>query len=332
MTEPMMQAVVLRQPGGPEALELVTVPRPKLKPGTAIIRIAAFGLNRSELFTRQGHSPNVQLPRILGIEAVGEIAESDEPSLHPGARVATVMGGMGRDFDGGYAEFARIPVAQIRKVQVDLPWRVLGGLPEMLQTAWGALFSALHLKPGDRLLIRGGTTSVGLAAIALARDAGAAVCATSRKPEGQAVISEAGAQEFLLDTGDLHSVLPSASRFDKVLELVGTTTLLDSLKCITPGGTVCMAGMVGDRWMLADFEPMVAIPSKANLTTYSGASEDFMAMPLDDLLAKVAQGTLPIRIGRVFPMSDIVAAHALMEQGSANGKIVMVTPFGIGQT
>ena len=241
------------------------------------------------------------------------------------------MGGMGRAFDGGYAEFARIPAAQIRKVHVDLPWRVLGGLPEILQTACGALFSALHLKPGERLLIRGGTTSVGLAAIALARDAGATVCATSRKPEGQAVIAAAGAQEFLLDSGDLHETLPNANRFDKVLELVGTTTLLDSLKCLAPGGVVCMAGMVGDRWTLADFEPMMAIASKTSLTTYSGAAEDFMQMPLDDLLTKVAQGVLPSHIGSVFPMTDIVAAHDLMENGGANGKIVMLTPFGSAQ-
>lgn len=328
MTDQMMQAIVLRRPGGPEVLELASVPRPVLAPGTAIIRIAAFGLNRSEMFTRQGHSPDVQLPRIPGIEAVGEIVLSDSAEFRPGDRVATVMGGMGRAFDGGYAEFTRVPVAQIRKVHVDLPWRLLGGLPEMLQTAWGALFSALHLRSGDRLLIRGGTTSVGLAAIALARRAGATVCGTSRRAAGQAAITAAGAQEFLLDKGHLHEALTPDRRFDKVLELVGTTTLLDSLQCLAPGGVVCMSGMVGDRWTLDSFEPMVAIPGKASLTTYSGGVEDFMAMPLDDLLAAIAQGALPVRIARVYPMAEIVAAHRLMESGGANGKIVMLTSFG----
>lgn len=331
MTDIMMQAIVLRKPAGPEALELTHVPRPILSPGHAVIRVAAFGLNRSELFTRQGHSPGVQLPRILGIEAVGEIVESDDPALRPGDRVATVMGGMGRAYDGGYAEFALIPVGQIRKVNVDLPWRILGGLPEMLQTAWGALCSALHLRAGERLLVRGGTTSIGLAAIALARAAGATVCATSRRPDGRSISAAAGAQEFMLDNGQLGVGLQDSGRFDKVLELVGTTTLLDSLHCLRSGGVVCMSGMVGDRWTLDHFEPMIAIPSKTSLTTYSGTAEDFMAMPLDDLLAQVAQGTLPIRIGRVFPMADIVEAHRLMEAGTANGKIVTLTPFGMPQ-
>ena len=173
MTE-TMKAIVLHAPGGPDALRIEERRIPTLQPGTAILRIAAFGLNRSELFTRQGHSPGVSFPRILGIEAVGEILQADGGFM-PGDPVATVMGGMGRDFDGGYAEYARIPVTQIRKISTDLPWSMLGAMPEMLQTAWGALFSALGLQAGERLLVRGGTTSVGLAATALARDAGAVV-------------------------------------------------------------------------------------------------------------------------------------------------------------
>jgi len=258
---------------------------------------------------------------------VGEILESDGVFV-PADRVATAMGGMGRTFDGGYAEYALIPVSQVRKISTDLPWSVLGGLPEMLQTAWGALFSALELKAGDRLLIRGGTTSVGLAAAALAREAGAVVCATTRRESARNVLAQAGAHEVAIDDGDLATRLANERRFDKVLELVGTTTLLDSLACLAPKGTVCMAGMVGDRWTLDGFEPMVAIPSKARLTTYSGGSADFMTTPLDELLTRVAQGTLPVSIGRVFAMEDIVEAHRLMEQGGANGKIVVLTPFG----
>lgn len=175
-----MRAIVLHEPGPPEALRIEEVPRPEPRPGTAVLRVGAFGLNRSELFTRRGQSPGVAFPRILGIEALGEIVAADRPDLAPGDRAATVMGGMGRAFDGGYAEYVRVPAGQVRKLRSDLPYALLGGLPEMLQTAWGALFSALDLRAGERLLVRGGTTSVGLAAITLARQAGACVHATSR--------------------------------------------------------------------------------------------------------------------------------------------------------
>lgn len=320
-----MRAIVLHEPGPPEALRIEEVPRPEPRPGTAVLRVGAFGLNRSELFTRRGQSPGVAFPRILGIEAVGEIVAADRPDLAPGDRAATVMGGMGRAFDGGYAEYVRVPAGQVRKLRSDLPYALLGGLPEMLQTAWGALFSALDLRAGERLLVRGGTTSVGLAAITLARQAGACVHATSRRETARGTVMGAGAQALRIDDGRLAA---GPDRYDKVLELVGATTLLDSLACLAPGGTVCVAGMVSDRWTLDEFEPMLAIPSKARLTTYSGDVADFMAMPPDDLLDRVAAGSLPVRIGRVFDMDAIVEAHRLMEAGGSDGKIVMMTPFG----
>lgn len=117
-----MRAIVLHEPGPPEALRIEEVPRPEPRPGTAVLRVGAFGLNRSELFTRRGQSPGVAFPRILGIEAVGEIVAADRPDLAPGDRAATVMGGMGRAFDGGYAEYVRVPAGQVRKLRSDLPY------------------------------------------------------------------------------------------------------------------------------------------------------------------------------------------------------------------
>jgi NADPH:quinone reductase-like Zn-dependent oxidoreductase len=289
--------------------------------------VAAFGLNRSEMFTRQGHSPGVRLPRILGIEAVGTVADDPGGSFAVGDKVATVMGGMGRAFDGGYAEYTCVPAGQVRSFQSDLPWDRLGALPEMLQTAWGALFRGLRIAPGDRLLIRGGTTSVGLAAAAIAREHGLTVGSTSRHTESEALLRRNGADYFFRDDGAIaeavRHVWPGGA--DKVLELIGTTTLLDSLAAVREPGLVCMAGMVGDRWSLADFAPMDAIPTGVSLTTYSGDVADFLAMPLQSLVDQVAAGSLPIQIGAVFGLDDIVAAHRTMEANQARGKIVVVT-------
>ena len=260
-----MQAAVMRGPGGPEVLNIETKPVPVPGAGEVLIKVKAFGLNRSELFTRQGHSPGVQFPRVLGIEAVGVVEHAPGGEFADGDTVATVMGGMGRQFDGGYAEFTCVPANQVRRFSSDLPWEVLGAVPEMFQTAWGSVFRALDLQPGERLLIRGGSTSVGLAAAGLARNHGAHVLSTTRQPNRAALLIEHGAHEAIVDDGHLNGRI---GQIDKVLELVGTTTLADSLACARPSGVVCMAGMVGDRWSFDTFAPMDVIPNYVRLTTY----------------------------------------------------------------
>jgi NADPH:quinone reductase-like Zn-dependent oxidoreductase len=316
-----MKAVVLREPGGPDALKVEIWPVPIPPLGWVRIAVKSFGLNRSELFTRKGHSPSVIFPRILGIEAVGIIDAAPCGEFSKGELVATVMGGMGRQFDGSYAEFTCVPASQVRRISSELDWETLGALPEMLQTAWGALFSSLHLKPGHRLLVRGGTTSVGMAAIALARREGAHVTATTRRRERIELLKNLGADHVLIDDGRLPC---SGDKFDRVLELVGATTLQDSLQCAERDGVVCMAGIVGNAWTVADFAPMDAIPNRVALTSYSGEPEDFMAMPLQDLVDEIAFGNLTIKIGRVFAIDDIVEAHRCMAANEAEGKIVVV--------
>lgn len=326
MTE-TMRAVVIREVGAPEVLKIESCPVPVPNAEKVLIGVEAFGLNRSEMFTRQGHSPDVIFPRILGIEAVGIVAAAPGGQFDVGDKVATVMGGMGRAFDGGYAEYVCVPAAQTRAFRSDLPWETLGALPEMLQTAWGALFRGLRLQRGERLLIRGGTTSIGLAAAAIAKAHGAQVAATSRNPLSKSLVRGAGADHFLVDTGTIATAVHGLwdGGADKVLELVGTGTLTDSLAAVREPGIVCMTGMVGDRWSLADFAPMDVIPTGVSLTTYSGGVDDFMALPFQSLIDQVEAGKMPVQIGKVFKLDGIVEAHRLMESNQAGGKMVVVT-------
>jgi NADPH:quinone reductase-like Zn-dependent oxidoreductase len=322
-----MKAAVIYEPGGPEVLKVESRPIPTPRAGEVLIRVKAFGLNRSELFTRQGHSPGVKFPRILGIEAVGLVAEAPGGEFRQGEIVATAMGGMGRQFDGGNAEYTRVPATQVQAINTHLPWETLGALPEMLQTAWGSLFTSLRLQAAERLLIRGGTTSVGLGAAAIAHRHGSFVAATTRQPDREPLLRASGADRVFIDTGSLAESVKEAipEGFDKVLELVGVTTLLDSLRCARQGGIVCMTGIVGGKWTLDAFNPMEAIPTAVGLTSYAGESHDFMRTPLDELAQQVAAGSLRVQVGRTFTLDEIVEAHRCMEENRAGGKIIVLT-------
>jgi NADPH:quinone reductase-like Zn-dependent oxidoreductase len=185
----------------------------------------------------------------------------------------------------------------------------------------------LALKKDETLLIRGGTTSVGLAAAAIAKKFGAHVASTTRNPEREGLLRKSGVEQVFIDSGtiapDVRKVFPSG--VDKVLELVGTTSLKDSLHCSRQGGIVCMTGMVGNKWSFDDFAPMEVIPTAVGLTTYDGGVEDFMRTPLDELMQQIANGEMPVQVGKVFHLDQIVEAHCMMEENKAGGKIVVLT-------
>ena len=284
------------------------------------------GLNRSELRTRQGHSPNVTFPRVLGIECVGIVAASTDPALPEGTTVAAVMGELGREFDGGYAEYALLPNALLMPVTTTLSWDVLAALPETYLTAQGAL-DALGVTTG-RLLIRGGTSSVGLAAASIASHHRIETAATTRRPDKVDALTAAGVDHPLVDDGaslaaSLRAVWPDGP--DYVLDLVGTNTVADSLRLVRGGGTVCVSGSLSG-WLIPDFEPIAMIPSATLLTAFhSNTIKGSAGVPvLQRVIDEVEAGGYRPNIDRVFGLDDIVAAHRYMENNQATGKVVVV--------
>jgi NADPH:quinone reductase-like Zn-dependent oxidoreductase len=262
---------------------------------------------------------------VLGIECTGEVVDAPGSDLTAGERVVAMMGGMGRQYDGSYAEFVQVPREHVFALRTRLSWRVLGALPEMLQTTHGSLHTGLEIERARNILVRGGTSSIGFMAITLARSAGLEVSATTRSAGKAEELSAAGARHVLIDDGSIAEQARAiyAQGFDRVLELIGASTLLDSLRATRRGGIVCMTGILGGQWVLPEFHPMGDVPTGVKLTSYSGESGDIGATRLQEYIELVESGALEVKLGPVFPFERLPEAHRLMDENRANGKIVV---------
>lgn len=321
-----MRAVVLDAPGPPEALEVRRVPIPQPEDGWALIRVKAFGLNRSELHTRLGLAEGVTFPRVLGIEATGVIVACPGGEFHADQQVAALMGGMGRTFDGGYAEYTCVPIEQIVPFESHLDWATVGAVPEMLQTAHGSLNVGLDAQAGQSILIRGGTSSIGMATAVLAKRRGMTVLSTTRSPGKADALHRVGVDHILLDDGNVaeqaRSLFPDG--VDVALELVGTPTLPDTLRSTRVHGVVCFTGMLSNQWTVRDFYPIEYLPRGVRLTAYGGGAQDLPSEVLQSFLDDVATGDAVVPLHGTYQLDDIASAHADMEAGRAAGKLVVL--------
>jgi NADPH2:quinone reductase len=320
-----MKAAVTTKAGEPGVIELQDVPMPEVKSGWVLIKVKAFGLNRSEIFTRRGDSPGVDFPRIQGIECVGLIEADPSNTYAKGQQVAAIMGGMGRFFDGGYGEYSLVPLTIVFPFSSSLPWDMLGAIPEMFQTVSGSLNMALEIQKGEILLIRGGTSSIGMLACQLAKTQDLTVISTTRNPDKKQALLDNGADHVVIDNGSVkdqvRQIFPEG--VNKVLELIGTRTLKDSLKCIAPKGMVCMTGILGDEWTMKEFTPMGDIPSLGRLTVYMGESKNLSKELLQAFINEVEKGTIQLNMDRTFELEELSQAHQYMEDNKAKGKIVV---------
>jgi NADPH:quinone reductase len=241
--------------------------------------------------------------------------------------VATFGEGMGRTFDGGYAEYCCVPVAQVVPFRGDLDWTTLGAIPVMLATANGSLTTGLDAKEGQSLLIRGGTSSVGMATAVLAKRLGMRVLSTTRQEGKAPALTDIGVDEVVLDDGQVagrvQSVVPGG--VDAALELIGAPTLPDTLRSTRVHGVVCFTGMLSNHWIIDKFYPIEYIPRGVRLTSYSGGAADLPPAVLEGFIDAVSQGAAVVPIGAVHHIDQIVEAHTAMEEGRVAGKIVVLT-------
>lgn len=313
-----MKAVILDKITKAEDIVLSDCPIPKIKSGWVLLRIMGFGLNHSEQILRLAEIEQdyIQKPIIPGIECVGIIENPSDSPFVKGNKVVALMGGMGRSYNGSYAEYALLPTHHVFKVETCLSYEELAAIPETYFTACGSLFECLHLEKADTLLIRGATCALGYAAIQIAKALGVKVIATTHKEEKLPLLKEADVA--LVDDGNLAS---KDLRVNKALDLVGPRFLKDTLRSVIKGGIVCNTGILGGVYALNGFDPIKDIPNGVYLTGF------FSNYPtketIDDIFAFLTEHKLKPMIGAAFKFLDIKEACIALDEGKVNGKIVV---------
>src|SRR6201993_1962564 len=322
-----MRAIVLEKFGRLDSLVYTDIPKPLPKDGEVVIKVRGFGINHAELHMRRGEW--AEAAEVSGIECVGIVDSCPGGEFPVGAKVAALMGGLGRTINGSYAEYTRVRAANVAVIESELPWSQLAALPETYATAWTCLFRNLNLKPGQTLVIRGATSSLGQAALKMAVATGANVIATARSRERFAMLEKLGTSRAELERPDLAAHIAEAKQIDAVLDLVGNSTILDSLDMLRRGGTACLAGWLGGLAPIGDFNPLARMPSGVNFSFFASPvfgepGFEVSDIPLGEIAQQVADGKLEAKPARVFSFDQIHEAHRVAESGEAGGKMVVV--------
>jgi NADPH:quinone reductase-like Zn-dependent oxidoreductase len=322
-----MRAILRTGFGGPEKLVIREIPEPEPQEGHAVIEVKAFGLNHAELHMRKGEW--AEIADVSGIECVGVLKSCPGGEFTPGTKVAALMGGLGRTINGSYAEFTRAPVTNVGTIESGLSWAELAAIPESYATAWTCLFRNLEITSGQTLVIRGATSAFGQAALNMAVNAGANVIATTRSRDRFPKLTALGAVRGEVEGPELSKRIAEAGKIDAVLDLVGNSTILDSLAMLRRGGRACLAGWLGGLAPIADFNPLLQMASGVYLTFFGSFVFGKPGFPLSDvplqaIAADVEAGRYVAKPSRVFRFDDIQEAHRVMESNEANGKMVVV--------
>ncbi|MYV04353.1 zinc-binding dehydrogenase [Furfurilactobacillus milii] len=313
-----MRAVVISEPGDSSVLKIEDRPIPKADATHTVINIKAFGIHRYEVLTRAGGSPSVKFPRVIGVEAVGEVFEPAANSkFTKGQRVLVINGGFGREFDGSYQEYALVPDELLFAVDDDVDWQTLAQYPENFYTAFGAM-RMTKVQKSQSLLVRGGTTAVGMAMIGLAKSLGIEVSATTRKPERKQLLLDQGVDHVVIDQDNQ---LQTDKKFDGIVDMVGTVSCLDSIQHVNRGGVCCMIGLLAGEWIFKEFDPFTL--GGAYLSVFDGG-EPSQAL-FDEIFDLIKRNHLSIPISKTFKLADIAKAQDYVMANPQPGQVIVTT-------
>jgi NADPH2:quinone reductase len=323
-----MKAIEIAQPGGPEVLRLCERPRPIPKPGEVLIKVHAAGVNRPDVIQRMGHYPvppgASDLP---GLEIAGEIVDGalEGSPYHKGDMVCALVQG------GGYAEYCAAPVRQCLPLPRGLSATQAASLPETFFTVWSNVFDRAHLAPGESLLVQGGSSGIGVAAIQIATVLGHTVFATAGNDEKCAACIELGARRVInYRTEDFVEVIKAETAgrgVDVILDMVGGVYVARELECLADDGRLAIIALLGGAKASVDLSHVLRRRLTITGSTLRPRPVEFKAAIAGNLLTHVwpllETGRIKPVIYREFPLEQAKQAHVLMESGTHIGKIIL---------
>jgi len=322
----MMRAIEITTPGGPEVLRPAERPRPQPGAGEVLIRVYAAGVNRPDVLQRRGaYAPPPGAPDTPGLEVAGVIEEGTAPEVKRGDAVCALVAG------GGYAEYCVAPAGQTLPVPRGLSFAEAAGLPETFFTVWSNVFDRARLAEGESLLVQGGTSGIGVAAIQLAAALGRTVYATAGSDEKCRVCEALGARRGInYRSEDFAAVIKDLTKgrgVDVVLDMVAGDYVPREIECLADDGRIAIIATLGGGATSINLGTLLRRRLTITGSTLRPRSVEFKTAIAQRLRENVwpllEAGRVKPMLFRRFPLADAAGAHALMESSQHVGKIVL---------
>lgn len=323
-----MQAIEISRPGPPDVLRSCERPQPRPAADEVLIRVAAAGVNRPDVLQRKGvYPPPPGASDLPGLEVAGTIERGDltESGLQAGDAVCALASG------GGYAQWCVAPAGQVLPVPRGLTFAEAAGLPETYFTVWSNVFDRARLQPGESLLVHGGASGIGVAAIQLAAALGHPVFATAGTDEKCRVCESLGARRGInYRSEDFVAVvqeLTGGRGVDVILDMVAGEYVSREIGCLADDGRIVIIAVQGGTSAKVDLAAILRrrlTITGSTLRPRPAAFKAAIARRLKEIVWPLLEaGRIKPMLHRVFPLAEAAAAHALMESGAHVGKIVL---------
>ncbi len=324
-----MKAIVITQPGGPEVLQLAERPKPVITHDEVLIKVAAAGINRPDVFQRKGNypPPDGALADIPGLEVAGIIAEVGDAVARwkPGDKVCALVTG------GGYAEYCKAPEGQCLPVPANLSFPEAASLPETFFTVWSNVFDRGTLKPGESLLVHGGSSGIGVAAIQMAKALGSTVYTTAGSDDKCCFCEQLGANKAInyktADFKEKINALTNGAGVNVILDMIGGDYMPGNIDSLAVEGRLVMINAMNGREAQLDLGKVMAkrlIITGSMLRSRDTAFKAAIAQNLEQKIwPLLLSGKIRPIVYKTFDTGEAAEAHKLMESSTHAGKIVL---------